>query len=117
MALCNLLWVPRTSGDETESISDVVRIAFGVSDEWHLVISNPHEHTVFDLPTRARQSAVSFDSALCHAGLEAVGPFGDSMDGDRSEDLAIHRHLDGRHPGRPRGRSMAGTPPAPEASP
>ena len=64
---------------------------FGSLDEWHLDTSNPLEHTEFDLPSRPRQPVVPFGTPFGHAGLEAVGPFGDPMDGDRPEDLTVQR--------------------------
>src|SRR5262245_21845994 len=61
----------------------------GAADEWHLDISNSLEHTEFDLPSRPRQPVVPHGPRFGHAGLEAVRPFGDPMDGDRPEDLTV----------------------------
>src|SRR5262249_6524712 len=60
---------------------------FRLIDEWHLNFVKLFEHLTFEFAPRPRQAVVPLGPPLGHAGLEAVGSVGDSVDSDGPKDL------------------------------
>ena len=55
---------------------------FGVSDEWHLVLSKAVQHKTFGFESGFHKSVIRFRSPLCSARFITVGSISDSMNGD-----------------------------------
>ena len=63
----------------------------GLSDEWHLDLTNSVEHAAFDLRPRQRQAVEPSGLPLGHAGLEAVGPVRDAVHRNCPKQLPVQR--------------------------
>ena len=67
-----------------------------MSDEWHLVFPNAVPHIAFGLPSWFHETIVRFGSAFSSPRFVSVGSIGDSVDGDRVEQVLVEDLAEGR---------------------